>query len=66
MPTTELHPGPLTSPNAFAVLVEALWGGEISERDFVAQAHLQGYTAARIEWALDQLRNADGIVGGAA
>jgi hypothetical protein len=53
---------PPPSPNAFAVLVEALYGGQISEVAFIKDAHQQGFSLARIEWELEQLKMTDGVL----
>lgn len=62
MSTTELHPGLQTIPNAFGILIEALWAGEISEAAFIKDARQQGISVAQIEWQLEQLRAADGVL----
>ena len=59
MTSVEHHPAP--SPNAIAVLIEALWAGEISEASFIKDAHQQGASLARIEWELEQLKAHDEV-----
>ncbi|WP_316176234.1 hypothetical protein [Bradyrhizobium sp. SZCCHNRI1073] len=58
MSTTELHP----IPNAFGILIEALWAGEISEATFIKDAHQHGVSLSRIEWEIEQLKTADGVL----
>lgn len=48
--------------NAFGVLIEALWAGEISENDFIKNAHQFGMSVTRIEWEIKQVKNADGVL----
>lgn len=52
----------VASSNAIAVLVEALWAGEISEAAFIKDAHQLGASVARIEWEIEQLKDADGVL----
>lgn len=57
-----LHPGLETIPNAFGLLIEALWAGEISEREFIAHSSQQGISVAQIECQLIELKTADGVL----
>lgn len=61
MSTTQLHPGLQTTPNAFGLLIDALWSGEISEATFIKDSHQLGISIGQIEWQLEQLKAADGV-----
>jgi hypothetical protein len=50
-----------TSPE-IANLVGLLWDGKISEDGFVKDAHQLGASVARIEWEIEQLKLADGVL----
>lgn len=50
------------SPNQLATLVDALWNGAISEDGFIKDAHQIGASVARIEWEIEQLKIADGVL----
>lgn len=50
-----------TSPE-IAALVHRLWSGEISEDGFIKDAHQLGASVARIEWEIEQLKTADGVL----
>lgn len=58
MTSIEVHP----SPNGFAELVESLWNGELSENDFIKNAHQIGASVARIEWELEQIKQHDQVL----
>ena len=45
----------------FPILVEALWSGEMSERDFVARCAAAGIAFETVTATLAQLRAEDGI-----
>lgn len=62
MTTTNLHPALETTPNAFGLLIEALWAGEIGEREFIAQASQTGVSVAQIEHQIIELKTADGVL----
>jgi hypothetical protein len=49
------------SPHEIAVLVEALWSGEIGSEDFIKHAHQLGASVARIEWEIGLVKQADGV-----
>lgn len=51
----------VTTPHGFAVLVEALWQGALSEHEFIKQAHQTGASVARIEYAIEELKAEDGV-----
>lgn len=42
-------------------LIEALWRGELSENNFIAQASQIGTPVARIEREILELKQADGV-----
>lgn len=50
-----------TTPNGLAILIEALWAGELSQNDFTAQASQLGASVRRIEWEIEQVRQADEV-----
>jgi hypothetical protein len=45
----------------FPILIEALWSGEMSERDFVARCAMMGIAHETVTAVLNQLRTEDGI-----
>jgi hypothetical protein len=51
-----------TSSPEIATLVGLLWDGTISEDRFIKDAHQLGASVARIEWEIEQLKTADGVL----
>lgn len=56
----------MTTQNTFAVLREALWCGEIGEREFIAGCAELGVSYDIVQATLADLRAEDGILAGAA
>jgi hypothetical protein len=50
-----------TSPE-ISKLIDLLWDGKISEDAFTKDAHQLGASVARIEWEIEQLKTADGVL----
>lgn len=48
-----------------AILSEALYGGEISEREFTTQCHLAGIPDDRAREVIERLKEHDGVLNNA-
>lgn len=48
--------------SAFDKLIDAIWDGRMSERDFLSAGTEIGVTPAALQSVLDDLREADGVL----
>lgn len=62
MTEVQIRSNPFIATGGFSSLIQDLWGGKISENDFVGTAHQQGVSVARIEWELEQLKMTDEVL----